>query len=151
MQTDSFGSFSPTLAVEFVASFEGLRLRAYQCSAGVWTVGYGHTGKDVFQNLVIDEDRARELLIDDLNRHAQSLARYINKPVNSNQYVALLSLTFNVGVHAVASSTLLRLINAGNFSAAADQFLRWNKANGKVLNGLTRRRLAEKELFLKNE
>lgn len=151
MRADSFGTFQPAIAADFVAQFEGLRLKAYRCPAGVLTIGYGHTGPDVTEGLEITEKRAKVLLCEDLAKHAQALSGYVNIPINANQYVALLSLAFNVGVHAVASSTLLRLINTGRNQEAADQFLRWNKSGGKVLDGLTRRREAERELFLKDE
>lgn len=139
MRADSFGTFQPAIAADFVAQFEGLRLKAYRCPAGVLTIGYGHTGPDVTEGLEITEKRAKVLLCEDLAKHAQALSRYVNIPINANQYVALLSLAFNVGVHAVASSTLLRLINTGRNQEAADQFLRWNKSGGKVLDGLTGR------------
>ncbi|HIT96780.1 MAG TPA: lysozyme [Candidatus Aphodousia faecavium] len=151
MKADSFGTFQPAIAADFVAQFEGLRLKTYRCPAGVLTIGYGHTGPDVTEDLEITEQRAKVLLCEDLAKHAQALSRYVNIPINANQFIALLSLAFNVGVHAVASSTLLRLINTGRIQEAADQFLRWNKSGGKVLDGLTRRREAERELFLKDE
>lgn len=151
MVRNSFGSFDPRLAAPFVASFEGLRLEAYRCSAGVLTIGYGHTGSDVKPTSKLTKEQAWDLLVKDLTVRANELARYINVPLSQNQYVALLSFAFNLGIGALTSSTLLKRLNEGLYEDAAYQFLRWNKAGGKVLPGLVRRRTAEMELFLKDD
>lgn len=146
----SFDQYDPMSAAPFVAQYEGLELKAYRCSAGVWTIGYGHTGSDVHEGLVITKEQALSLLAKDLASHVLQASGYIAVPVTQNQFIALTSFIYNVGVGAFRDSTLLKLLNRGDFQGAADQFLRWNRANGKVLAGLTRRREAERALFLKD-
>ncbi len=137
----------PDAAIEIIEKFEGLRLKAYKCPAGVWTCGVGHTGPDVVEGLVISEDVAEEWLRLDLISADVALDRLVKVPVNPNQRAALLSLIFNIGKTAFATSTLLKLLNTGDYDGAASQFVRWNKAGGVTLAGLTNRRAAERELF----
>lgn len=126
--------------------FEGLRLSAYQDGGGVWTIGYGHT-KGVYKGQVISEAQASSFLMEDVQEAVKAVNKYVTVPINQNQFDALVDFTFNLGVNALASSTLLRMLNSGNVSGAAAQFVRWNKDNGVVVAGLTRRREAEAQLF----
>lgn len=131
---------------EIVTSFEGLRLKAYDDGVGVWTIGYGHT-LGVKRGDVITEARADELLRKDVARFEAAVNRLVTVPLTQYQFDALTSFTFNLGSGNLASSTLLKKINAGDYSAAADEILRWNRAGGKVWPGLVRRRKAERTMF----
>jgi lysozyme len=132
--------------LELIKAHEGLRLRAYICPAGVWTIGYGHTG-DVEPDDEIDEARATEYLRYDVMGAEECVNHFVNVPLTQGQFDALVSFVFNVGPNAFRNSTMLKLINSGNFEAAGTQFGRWNKGGGKVLSGLTKRRQEESELF----
>lgn len=133
--------------ITLVKSSEGLKLVAYKCPAGIWTNGYGHTGPDVTPGMVITQAQADALLARDLERFETGVARLVKVPLNQNQFDALVCFSFNLGLGALQGSTLLRLLNAGDYAGAAAQFPRWNKAGGKELPGLTRRRAAEQSLF----
>lgn len=143
---NSWGSYSPAMASDFVKQFEGRELKAYQCSAGVWTIGYGHT-KDVSEGDEISASEAEQLLVEDLTAFSNDLSRLVNVPVSEGQYIALLSLAFNVGATAVKKSTLLFHLNHGRYDDAAAEFDKWLYAGGKVSEGLKRRRAAERKLF----
>jgi lysozyme len=130
-------------------AFEGLRLTSYQDEGGVWTVGWGHTGVEARDGATMNEDAAEVLLGEDLERAARCVDRLVKVEVSQNQFDALVDFCFNLGCASLAESTLLKMVNAGDWDAAATQFLRWNKAGGKVLRGLTKRRQAEAELFRK--
>lgn len=132
---------------ELIKSFEGLELEAYLCPANVWTIGYGHTG-NVHEGQTITKQEAEELLDQDLEVFRRGVRKAVTVDLNENQFGALVSFAYNVGIGSLQSSTLLKLLNAGDYAGAADQFLRWNKASGKVLTGLTRRREAERAVFL---
>ena len=134
--------------IELIQEFEGLRLVAYRCPAGVPTIGFGHT-KTARMGMRISMESAEYLLREDLDTFERCVDRMVSVPLNSNEFSALVSWAFNVGCGAVAKSTLIRKLNAGDRAGAADELLRWNKAGGKVLAGLTRRRRAERELFLR--
>lgn len=131
---------------DLIKEFEGLRLNAYQCSAGVWTIGYGCTS-NVKSDDVVTEIQAGELLIRDLSRVENALIKHVHVPLNQNQFDALVSFTFNVGIHAFCHSTLLEKLNAGDYSDAAHQLLRWVQVRKVCQPGLVRRREKEKELF----
>lgn len=131
-----------------IKSFEGLRLQAYRDAVGIWTIGYGTT-RNVQPNMRISEDEAEQFLQEDLNRFEQAINSSVSVPINDNQFAALVSFTYNVGSGALRSSTLLKLLNARHdLRRTADEFPRWNKAGGRELAGLTRRRRAERALFL---
>ncbi|MGR2664258.1 lysozyme [Chromobacterium haemolyticum] len=134
--------------IMLIKSFEGLKLVAYKCPAGIWTIGYGHTGPDVTPGQVITQAQADALLARDLERFEAGVSRLVSVQLNQNQFDALVSFAYNLGLGALQGSTLLRLLNAGDYAGAAAQFPRWNKASGKELPGLTRRRAAEQALFL---
>jgi len=133
--------------LRLLKSFEGLRLKAYQDSVGVWTIGYGTTS-GVRPGMVITEAQAEELLKRDLDRFEQAVSELVTVPLTDDQFSALVTFTYNVGEGSLADSTLLGLLNQGDYQGAADQFLRWDKAGGQALPGLTRRRRAERALFL---
>lgn len=132
-----------------VKKYEGCELRAYKDSVGVLTVGYGHTGPDVHDDMRITADQAEALLREDLAEAEEAVSRLITAPLTSNQFSALVSFTFNLGAKNLATSTLRRLVNLRDFAGAANQFLHWAHAGGKLLLGLQRRRQAERELFLR--
>lgn len=134
--------------LNLIKQFEGCRLTAYRCPAGVWTIGYGHTG-GVKEGQKITQVQADAYLATDLGRYEKSVNEYVKVTINQNQFDALVSFTYNCGPGALKGSTLLRKLNAGDYTGAAAEFPRWNKAGGKVLNGLIRRRAAEKALFEK--
>ena len=137
-------------AIPLIKEFEGCKLKAYKCPAGVWTIGYGHTD-GVKEGDEITQQEADRLLADDVHSFSAGVQRLVTSDINRNQLGALTSFAFNVGLGNLRHSTLLRLVNKGDFVGAANQFSRWNKAGGKVLAGLTRRREAERKLFLKEE
>lgn len=141
-----------TKGIELIKSFEGLRLTAYRCAAGVWTIGYGHTGtvdgKLISGGMTITAAKATVLLKKDLSYFEASVNACVTAPITQNMFDALVSFAFNVGAGALRRSTLLKKLNAKDYDGAADEFLLWNKAGGKVLNGLVRRRKAERTLFL---
>lgn len=127
--------------------FEGCELKAYRCPAGVWTIGYGSTGKQVKPGMVISVEEAEALLRDDLSRFERAVAEAAGSGTNDNQFSAMVCLAYNIGTGAFSKSTLLKKHLAGDFDGAAQQFLRWTVAGGRVLNGLVRRRKAEADLY----
>lgn len=132
--------------ISLIKYFEGLKLSAYQCPAGVWTIGFGHTG-NVFAGEKITESQAESLLINDIEPTEDKIESFVKVKLNQAQFDALVSFTFNVGVGAFKKSTLLKLLNAGQYTEAAQQFSRWVKAGGQTLPGLVKRRTAESTLF----
>ncbi len=133
--------------IMLIKNFEGLRLTAYQCSAHVWTIGYGHTA-GVKPGDTITEGQAEQFLRDDLDQFEAAVYRLVNVTLSQHQFDALVSFTFNLGEGNLKNSTLLKKLNAGDYSGAAEEFPRWNRADGRVVEGLTRRRLAERDMFL---
>ena len=138
--------------IALIKLFEGCKLTAYQDSVGVWTIGYGWTkpvdGKPIRAGMTIKQETAERLLKTGLVSYENDVARLVKVGLTQGQFDALVSFTYNLGARSLSTSTLLRKLNAGDYAGAADEFLRWNKAGGKVLNGLTRRREAERKLFL---
>ena len=128
--------------------FEGLRLNAYQDSGGVWTIGYGHTGKDVKRGMTITQEQADDLLKKDVQWAVDCVNKAVTQAVNQNQFDAMVDFTFNVGCGAFRGSTLLRKLNAGDSAGAAEEFLRWKFVKGVEVAGLLRRRQADRALFL---
>jgi lysozyme len=127
--------------------FEGCMLTAYQDQVGVWTIGYGHTGSDVHSGLTITQDQAEALLASDIAAAAVFVNQAVTVPLAQNEFDALVDFVFNLGRGAFAGSTLLKELNAGQFSNAAAQFALWSHAGGQVVAGLLRRRQAEMALF----
>ena len=141
-------SFTTSQAgIDLITSFEGCRLTAYQDSVGVWTIGYGHTS-GVYQGMTITEEEAIAFLRQDLKTGENAVNSNVTYGINQNQFDALVSFTFNVGTGNFTSSTLLKKLNAGDVNGAANEFDRWIYAGGQVLEGLVRRRAAEKQMFL---
>ncbi|MDY0424939.1 lysozyme [Enterobacter rongchengensis] len=138
--------------IAMIKQFEGCKLTAYQDSVGVWTIGYGWTkpvdGKPIRAGMTIKQETAERLLKTGLVSYESDVSRLVKVGLTQGQFDALVSFTYNLGARSLATSNLLRKLNAGDYAGAADEFLRWNKAGGKVLNGLTRRREAERALFL---
>lgn len=135
--------------VDLIKSFEGFSHTAYVCPAGVLTIGYGHTGPDVKEGIRIDKQQGEIILKKDLERFEAAVEKLVKVNLNQNQFDALVSFAFNLGSEALSESTLLKRLNSGEnpCAVAKEELPRWNKANGKVLSGLTRRRLAEVDLF----
>ncbi|MEL5597104.1 lysozyme [Serratia ureilytica] len=133
-----------------IKRFEGLSLQAYPDPATggkPWTIGYGHT-TDVKPGDLITEELANEYLMKDLHIFSLTIKNHVNVPLTQNQFDALLSLAFNIGHGNFVKSTLLKKLNQMDYVSAADEFLRWKFAAGKLVPGLLNRRLAERELFL---
>ena len=134
--------------LNLVKHFEGFYDTAYVCPAGVLTIGYGHT-KHVTTGQCISQEKADELLITDMQHASDAVTRTISVPLNDNQFDALTSFVFNCGAGALASSTLARLLNQGDYQCVPAQLNRWVKAGGKTLPGLVKRRNAEGQLWSK--
>ena len=140
-------------AKALIKRFEGKRLRAYRCPAGVLTIGYGHTSAaglpKVTDGMSITDAEADAIFSHDIELFSAQVAPLIKADVSGNQFGACVSLAYNIGVGAFSKSSVLRFVNQKKFQSAADAFKLWNKAGGRVLPGLTERRAAERELFLK--
>lgn len=131
-----------------VAGFEGFRAQAYRCPAGVWTIGYGTT-EGVREGDIISKAKAWERLKVDLNKFGTGVYSLCSATCTQNQFDAMVSLAYNIGLGAFGRSSVLRMHNAGNHVAAAEAFKSWNKAGGKLLPGLVNRRNIESQLYLK--
>ena len=131
---------------DLIQSFEGLRLRAYQDSVGVWTIGWGHT-REVHSGQTITKERAQELFLDDIREFEEAVLSCVQVTITQQQFDALVSFCFNLGAARLRASTLLKMLNQGDHDGAAKQFGRWNRAGGIVLAGLSARREAERQLF----
>lgn len=141
-------SMSPQ-GVKALENFEGTELEAYQDAVGVWTIGTGHTGSEYAQpGVKITKAKARELLKNDIKDAEDAINRLVKIDLSQPSFDALVSLVFNIGVGAFARSTLLKKLNSGDYLGAADEFNRWVYANKKKLNGLVKRRAAERAMFL---
>ena len=133
--------------IEFIKSFEGFKPHAYLCPAGVWTIGYGTT-EYVDPGDTVTEEEACELLAKDVQEAADAVDDLVDVELTQSQYDALCSFIYNVGRSAFRNSTMLKMLNQGKSKKEiGPQFLRWNKSNGTVLSGLTRRREDEKRMF----
>lgn len=132
--------------VALIKQWEGLRLKAYQCSAGRWTIGYGHTAT-ARPGMVISQIDADRLLLQDITLAEAAVIRAVDVTLTDNQFAALVSWTYNVGTDAMRKSTLVRKLNAGDFGSVPSELVRWNKVSGKPNNGLTNRRAAEAGLW----
>lgn len=146
----TFSTWSPSYAARYIKGFEGRQLVAYRCPAGILTIGNGHTGSDVYEGMTITDAQADEYLMQDILTVVRGLARYINVPVTEGQFIALVSLGFNVGASYVVHSCpkLMRAVNCGDEEEAARQFLDITCSNGVILPGLVRRRKVEADLYL---
>ena len=136
--------------IDIIKHFEGCELEAYKCAAGVWTIGYGYI-KGVQEGDKWSADKADFMLFKELEEEYEKYVNdYVNVPLNQCQYDALCSFVYNLGGNALKNSTLLIVLNSGNYEGVPEQIMRWNKAGGKVLAGLVRRRECEAELFKGN-
>ena len=133
--------------LELIKHFEGLVLKAYKCPAGVWTIGYGHT-KDVQPGDEWSESNADHMLEVEMEEYEGYVNNSVTAPINQDQFDALVSWVYNLGGGNLNASTMLKVLNAGQYEEVPAQMMRWNKAGGKVLEGLTRRRQAEANLFM---
>lgn len=140
--------------INLIKEFEGFRSKAYKCPAGVWTIGYGHTssaGKPMVKSgMAVSATEAEAILKRDLAQYEGAVTKAIKVSLTPNQFSACVSLCYNIGGANFAKSSVARFCNKGQFKQAADAFALWNKANGKVLPGLVRRRAAEAALFSKS-
>lgn len=134
--------------IDLIKKYESCKLTAYLCPAKVWTIGYGHT-QGVKQGDKITQAQADKFLADDLESFEYYVRAVVFKELNQSQFDALVSFVFNGGSGNFKKSTLLKLLNEGKFTQAALEFSKWNKADGKVLEGLTKRRESERLLFVK--
>jgi len=141
-----------TEGIRLLHQFEGLRLEAYPDPATggePWTIGYGHTGPDVYPGLLWTREQAEAAFAARLSREFEpGVLAALTRGPSQSQFDAMVALAYNIGVAAFAGSTLVRKFNAGDIDGAADQFLRWDKAGGRSMLGLRRRRAAERARFL---
>ena len=146
---NTYASYPPELAADFIEQWEGFRERTYRCPAGKLTVGFGHT-ENVKEGDTVTYTEAYKMLVEDVRRYVDGMSRWVNVPVTEGQFIALTSLAFNVGTDYVVHKCpkLMRALNTGNTEECARQFLDITKCDGKVLPGLVRRRQAEAKLFL---
>ena len=142
-----------TAGINLICSFEGLRLNAYDDGGGVWTIGYGTTiypnGIKVKRGDTYTLVQAKAYMTHDLKKFESAVNTAVVVPINQNQFDALVSLTYNIGIKAFKNSTLLKKLNVGDIRGAAAQFDVWNKDNGRVVQGLVNRRAVERKLFEK--
>lgn len=134
--------------ISIICRFEGLRLQSYMCSAGILTIGFGHTGPEVKEHMTITKDKAVEFLKADLQKFEDRLRVLVKIPLLQHEFDALISLMFNIGAGAFSKSTLLKWLNEGRKMDASLEFLSWNKIAGQPISGLTTRRSLERDLFL---
>lgn len=130
-----------------IKKWESCKLKAYQDTGGVWTIGYGHT-KDVKEGDTCTQQQAEEWLVQEANDFIFNILSYVTVPLNENQLAALTCFVYNIGSNAFYKSTMLKFLNQGLYGKAADEFPRWCKDNGKTVQGLLNRRLDEQKLFL---
>ena len=132
--------------VDLIKHFESCKLTAYQDSVGIWTIGWGHTGS-VKKGDIWTQGEADNILLNDLDKFEGYVNQYVKVPLTQNQFDALVSWTFNLGPGNLKSLTMLTKLNEKKYDEVPSQMKRWNKAGGKVLRGLERRRNAEAAMF----
>lgn len=132
--------------LDITKQFEGCSLSAYQDIAGIWTIGYGHVA-DVTQGQTITQDEADALLIQDMQKAVDCVNNSVIAELTQPEFDALVDFVFNVGCNGFRNSTMLRMLNRGDYSEAAGQFRHWEYAGGKIVAGLLRRRQAEAQEF----
>jgi lysozyme len=140
------------IAIDIIKKFEGCKLSAYKCQAGIWTIGWGNTyyenGSKVQPDDKITQARAEALLLITVTKFWNEVKKLVKSPVNDNQFAALVSFAYNLGIGALNKSTLLKLVNANpNDKQIANEFMKWVNAGGKPSNGLINRRRAELHLY----
>lgn len=138
--------------LELIKAHEGLRLEAYRCPGGEWTIGYGHTSRagdpKVIKGMTIDTGEAQRILVRDLQKFCGFVEQAVKVPLTPNQYSALVSFCFNVGPENFKKSSVLKAVNSKQFDLVPARLALWNKADGKVLPGLVKRRADEGKLFM---
>lgn len=133
--------------IDLIKNFEGCILKAYKCPAGINSVGYGHTGPDVTSSTVWTQQQADEAFIRDIERFERGVLSCVTVALQQHQFDALVSFAYNCGLGNLRNSTLLAMVNRGDFEGAANQFGRWISKGKPAEKGLTKRRKAEKLLF----
>ena len=136
--------------LELLKHYEGCELTAYRCSADVLTIGYGHT-KGVTEDMVITQEEADQMLQDEMPEYEGYINDKVTVELNQDQFDAMVCWVYNLGSGNLSSSTLLKVLNDGDYDGVPEQMKRWNKAGGKVLNGLIKRRDSEAKLFCSEE
>mgnify|MGYP003134320746 CR=1 FL=1 len=136
--------------IALIKKFEGCELESYQDSVGVWTIGYGHT-KDVKEGDKINQDEAEHLLVEEMPEYEGYINSLVKAPLKQCQFDSLCSWVYNLGPTNLKNSTLLTVLNQDRYEDVPREIKRWNKAGGKVLDGLVRRREAEALLFQEKE
>jgi lysozyme len=136
--------------LELLKHYEGCELTAYRCSANVLTIGYGHT-KGVTEDMVITQEEADQMLHDEMPEYEGYINDKVTVELNQDQFDAMVCWVYNLGSGNLSSSTLLKVLNDGDYDGVPEQMKRWNKAGGKVLNGLIKRRDSEAKLFCSEE
>lgn len=134
--------------ISLLKLYEGCKLYSYKDQGGILTIGYGHTGPDVKENQTITQEQADQLLELDLARFEKGVSELVTVSINESEFSALVCLAYNIGLGNLSRSTLLKKLNENNKEDAANQFLVWNHINGVPSDGLSRRRLSERALFL---
>lgn len=136
-----------------IKEYEGLKLKAYLCPAGIWTIGYGHTSQagppSVEADMTITRAEAETILRSDLRKYEDAVDSAVTVSLKQHQFDALVSLCYNIGPSAFKKSTLVRRLNRGEYEAVPAELMKWNKAGGRELAGLTRRRRSEAALWRK--
>ena len=133
--------------LDLIKQFEGISKKAYLDSVLIPTIGVGHTGPEVHMGMEITDEQVDEYLKEDLKEAEEAVNKLVKVDLTQDQFDALVSFTFNLGAGNLQQSTLLKKVNAGDTEGAAQEFQKWNRAGGKVLVGLTKRRLGEADLF----
>lgn len=136
--------------IGLIKQFEGYSSKAYPDPAtggAPWTIGYGTT-KGVKPGMIITAEQAEKMLRDDVAKFESGVSSLVTAPTTQGQFDAMVSLAYNIGLGNFGKSTLLKKHNARCYTCAADQFRVWNRANGKVMNGLTKRRAAERQVYM---
>jgi lysozyme len=140
-----------TAGIRLIKNFEGCELDSYLCPAGEWTIGFGHTSDagnpHVVPGMKITRGEAEALLARDLKQYEDAVTRLVKVSLTSNQFDALVSFTYNLGAERLENSTLLKKLNAKNYDAVPAELMKWTRADGKVLDGLVKRRRAEAQLW----
>ena len=137
--------------LQLVMRFEGLRLTAYRCPANILTIGYGHTGPDVEEGMIISEQQAERLLRADIEFAEVGVRAYATVPLTQGQFNSLTSFGYNCGIGALRGSTMLKKLNSRDYLGASEEFRKWDMVAGRHLPGLARRRADEKDMFLNGD
>ena len=132
--------------ISLIKKFEGCELEAYQDAVGVWTIGYGHT-KNVIEGMTVSKEQADNMLLNELDEYCEHVEKAVTVDLKQCEFDALVSWTYNLGPTNLNNSTMLKVLNNKEYNEVPNQIKRWNKAGGKVLQGLVRRREAEALLF----